>query len=170
MTISNPFCAVLLVGLTFCAACSTHEKPVFIQSGESGFFGCWEANIGFAKWIVVRKSDGTFEERRVQSYDYSRAPILFYSKGVWSVVKGEYTKRYTWTNSRRWQEAIGRDLKAKILVQSANEFIYRGEDTPEIIEKRIKGPNGSLRELPLALDRAYADFPIDESDQTGELP
>lgn len=168
MTFSNQLRAVLLVGLTFCAACSTHEKSSFTQSGDPGLVGCWEANIGFAKWVVVRKGDGTFEERRIQSYDFSKAPILFYSTGKWSMDQGEYTKRYLWTNSKFWQDAIGKVLKANVVRQSANEFVYRGEDTPEIVEKRIKGPNGLLREVPLALDRAFADFPIDESDQTGE--
>jgi len=149
MKLIQGICVACLILLQ--VGCVSHDVPP--PSSSDMLVGIWKGDIGFATWVINRRADNTFEERRIQLYSYQKPPVTFTATGTWSLEGVHYVKIYRSASAKVWQPAIGKRRGGKVMKISENDFQYLPDDGPLVTEKRQR--SGTLENLPLALSSPY---------------
>jgi len=142
------FLSICFILLSVGCASNNHKN----SSSNRNLIGTWKADIGFATWIITRNSNNTFEERRIQIYDYSKPSVSFLATGMWYLEGQKYVKIYKSASAEVWQSAIDKKLISGIVKISNNQFQYKPDDGPLVIERRLNsGEAGNFEAIPLKL-------------------
>jgi hypothetical protein len=149
MKLIQGICVACLILLQ--VGCVSNDLPP--PSSSDMLVGIWQGDIGFATWVINRRADNTFEERRIQIYSYQKPSVTFTATGTWSLEGVHYVKIYRTASAEVWQPAIGKRLVSKVVKISENDFQYLPADGPLVTERRQR--SGTLENLPLALSSPY---------------
>jgi len=122
--------------------------------------GAWEADIGSARWAIVRRSDHTFSEIRLEIRDYSvKKTTRVTASGTWSIRGKSYVKRYHQGSDASGKTVTQRDRSATIVRVASDVFDYHESDGPLVRERRLGGEDMNLQKIaPRNLRRPFADY------------
>lgn len=127
---------------------------------ERSFEGAWEADVGFARWAIIRRADHTFSESRLEIRDYAiHKATRVRARGKWSIRGNYYIKHYLEVSDAAWQPLVDRDLRAKIIRVTPAMIDYRAKDGPPTRERRVGGQDIELRRIaPSTLGASFKDY------------
>jgi len=130
---------VLLQVVSVLTACSSggYGGRSELSSDEKLLVGRWRADTEIGNWVVTRKPDRTFSKNATITYDLSKPPASFHSRGTWRVESGEYVEFYSDVSNPIFASWRGKFFSYDILrpILSHN-FEYTGSDAPIMVEKK----------------------------------
>jgi hypothetical protein len=133
-----PACLLCL----FALACSSVKT---IPSRDRGniagdLTGVWIGKTEFSAWVIDRKADGAFSERRIQKVNVSKPPARIESVGQWRVSGNDYVLIYEKSDNPVWKAPQSWQISAEILSATPNQFEYLHREGLKITEKRTAKP------------------------------
>lgn len=126
----------------FTAACPSVNT---IQSRDRGISandlaGVWIGKTEFSAWVVERKADGAFSERRIQKVSVSKPPARIESIGQWRISGSNYVLIYEKSDNPVWKAPPSWQTSAEILSATSNQLEYLHREGLKITEKRTSKP------------------------------
>gem|GEM_PF-6832221 len=99
--------------------------------------GIWESNTATGSSIILRKSDRTFLEKKIQKYDYSKPPISYSTQGEWKVNGNYYIFTAKYFSIPLWQNAIDKPKKVEVTEITPIVFKRLSTDGANIEERKV---------------------------------
>jgi hypothetical protein len=153
-------CLSFFIGGLACANPKSHFA-------KAAFVGVWEGDVGYAHWIIERRSDGTFTEKRIDIVDWSKPAIRSIRTGSWSVVGRALKLKFLTATPSRLIERLPKENSSYIIAVEIDGIELKAPDAPAATERRLRGiqfENIPLRTISLKPPRdAYpiSDLPED---------
>jgi hypothetical protein len=128
----------MVIALCSCQASISNIKSKLSPS-EQLLVGKWVSNGDGGRREITRYSDKTYIEKADVRFDTNAPPAHCTSRGTWEVNKGFYVERVIEVDNPRFRAWVSKKWSFGILGNiQPDAFEYMGDDTPVIIEKRIR--------------------------------
>lgn len=125
----------LAFGLSACAFRHDQASPP-LSPQEHSLLGTWRSDLNGDHWIITRRSDRTFTERRTT--DYPAPGTSFTSTGRWHVADDVYDTRYlSVTEPYFARKLVGHEIHARIHSLTNTRFVFQHEDAAVVSEQKI---------------------------------
>lgn len=106
-------------------------------------FGRWKCEFQDGSWIIVRRSDGSFEKDGKMVETIGKPPIHYIVSGTWRLEGNHYIEVWKKASPESWKSAIGSVFRAEVLVIQPDRFERIQRESPVLIELRVGSSKAS---------------------------